>query len=469
MATGVPARPRDRLSWRNVGAVHSLTAWLALFFAVNFVVFNVALVVLPTTGPKQLGVYETYRFLTFSTSADSWEPMQEAWRYLDGGGDHVYDEIFFERDIKFQYAPTSLLPAEIMQRVLGGDHLRFKALDAISWASVVATAGITAAVFDRAVRRYAPGMAPATRQERWVRAALIAALTLTFYPVARAFGLGQIQTWINGLFALMVLLWMMDRRAGAGVAAGLIVMIKPQLALLLVWGLLRRHWSFSASLAGTFGASGLAAISLYGISNHTNYLDVLSYISRRGEAFYPNQSVNGLLNRLLETGPNAAFEVRAFPPFDPAVYAGTIVTSVLLVVVALFWRSRDAAHDTTLDLCLASLTFTIASPIAWEHHYGVMAPMFAIAFAAMLRWPVFGPWSLAYLAMAYVLCANFLQFTVRFAETPLLTPLQSYLLAGALMTLVALYRLRAAATAGAPAPAAATPAMDPAPGAPPAR
>lgn len=428
--------------------VPSLTAWLATFFAVNFALFNVALVVLPTTGPKELGVYETYRFVTFDAASDSWHPMQEAWRYLDAGGGHVYDEIFFERDIKFQYAPTSLLPIELMQRAFGGDQLKRRTLDGISWLSVVTTAVVTALIFDRAIRRYAPSMAPATGEERWGRAVLVVLLTLCFYPVARAFGLGQIQTWINGLFALMVLLWMLDRRIAAGVAAGLIVMIKPQLALLLVWGLLRRHWSFSAALAGTSGIALLMSVSFYGLSNHTNYLDVLSYISRRGEAFYPNQSVNGLLNRLLETGPNAEFQPGAFPESDPVVYAGTIGTSVLLVAFALFWRWRDAGRDTTLDLCIASLTFTIASPIAWEHHYGVMPPMFAIALAAMLRWPVFGRWTVAYLAVAYVLCANFLQFTVRFADTPVLTPLQSYLLAGALMVLVAFYSLRAAAAQG---------------------
>ena len=32
---------------------------------------------------------------------------------------------------------------------------------------------------------------------------------------------------------------------------------------------------------------------------HIDYLRVLSYMAERGEAYFPNQSVNGLLNRLM--------------------------------------------------------------------------------------------------------------------------------------------------------------------------
>ena len=45
------------------------------------------------------------------------------------------------------------------------------------------------------------------RQLRVLRALVVVGLTLTFYPIVKAFTLGQIQVWINALFALGLLAW----------------------------------------------------------------------------------------------------------------------------------------------------------------------------------------------------------------------------------------------------------------------
>jgi hypothetical protein len=269
-----------------------------------------------------------------------------------------------------------------------------------------------------------------------------AAMTLTFYPVVKAFSLGQIQAWINCLFALLVWLWMTKSRTTAGVVGGLICAIKPQLGLLLIWGALRRQWGFVGAFAVVFGSLALITLALYGLDNNLNYLDVLSYISRHGEAYYPNQSVNGLLNRLLDNGNNTDFQSGEFPPFNAVVYIATILTSLLIVGAALFWRAHEFKRDSTIDLLIAGLSFTIASPVAWEHHYGILMPVFAVLLPAMLRWPVLGTWSLPVLGLAYVLTANFFNVAQKFAGRPLLTPVQSYLFFGALIVLVLLYLVR---------------------------
>lgn len=428
--------------WRSFSP---LTRALTIFLFINTLIFNVALAALPTTGPRETGAYHAVRFLLRRTADDSWYPMSLAWYYLRDGGDRVYETIFFGDNIKFQYAPTSVIPIEVMEFFLPGDTVHFGALNLISWLAVWTTAIFVALIFERAAARYTPELLRVPAEERWLRLAVIALFTLSFYPIVKAYSLGQIQTWINGLFAILLYLWLINQPRLGGVITGLICVIKPQLGLLLVWGALRRQWSFSIALAVTFGAFGLASLALYGLSNHLDYLEVLSYISRRGEAYYPNQSVNGVLNRLLDNGNNVDFTSNEFPPFDPIVYAGTIGTSVVLVALALFWRMGDARHDSAIDLCIASLTFTIASPIAWEHHYGILAPMYALAVPAMLRWPVFGKWSMPYLAVSYVLASNFFDVAQEVAGVPALTPLQAYLLLGAAMLLFALYRLRAAA------------------------
>jgi hypothetical protein len=306
-------------------------------------------------------------------------------------------------------------------------------------------------VFYHALGEHRPDLVPDQPLERAFLAAVVFCMTLTFYPIAKAFSLGQVQTWINSLFALLVWLWMARRPVPAGIVGGIICAIKPQLGLLLVWGLMRRQWNFSAAFAATLSVFLLVTLALYGIEHNLSYLDVLQYMSRHGEAFHANQSVNGLLNRLFGTGNDAGFDSTDFPAFHPAVYVGTLATSLIIVVAALFFRSSEHRAETTHDLLIAALSFTLASPIAWEHHFGVLMPMFAVLLPVLLRWPVAGRWTIPILAFAYILTSNFLNISHKFAGKTLLTPVQSYLLAGALIVLFLLYIARHAAARGLPA------------------
>jgi hypothetical protein len=420
-----------------------LTRWLAAFAVANLAFVTVVLIALPSTGWRDVGSYDVARFLTLRASFDSWGPIREAWLYLQNPGeDPVYQAVFFNAGTKFQYALTSLLPVEAMMLVLPGDDVRFRPLEVVSWFAMWGTAVFIALIFLRSLDENAPHYAPRSTAERLFVGATAMGMTLTFYPLAKAASLGQIQTWINFLFAVLVWLWITGRPMQAGVVAGIIVAIKPQLGLLLIWGVLRRQWGFSGAFAVTSGAIGLVTLALYGVENNLDYLDVLRYISRHGESYYPNQSINGLLNRLLDNGPNREFDVNAFPPYNRTVYVTTILTSAIIVGGALLWRAGEHTAASAFDLLVAALSFTIASPVAWEHHYGVLMPMYAMLLPAMLRWPVFGPWSLPVLGASYVLSSNFFDVAQETADTPLLTPLQSYLLASAFVVLVALYAVR---------------------------
>src|SRR5690606_7149410 len=119
--------------------------------------------------------------------------------------------------------------------------------------------------------------------------------------------IGQIQVWINCLAAILVWAWMTRRHVVAGIAGGLVCAIKPQIGLLLVWALLRRRYRFSAAFAATIGLLGVLSIGVYGLRENLAYLDVLGYMSRHGETFFNNQTVNGLLNRLFDNGSNLLF------------------------------------------------------------------------------------------------------------------------------------------------------------------
>jgi len=67
---------------------------------------------------------------------------------------------------------------------------------------------------------------------------LVVLAALTFYPLIKAYSLGQVQAWLNLLFATVMLAWMYGARGVAGAALGLMCLVKPTYALLFLWGAL---------------------------------------------------------------------------------------------------------------------------------------------------------------------------------------------------------------------------------------
>jgi hypothetical protein len=258
-----------------------------------------------------------------------------------------------------------------------------------------------------------------------------------------AFTVGQIQPWLNFLFSAMIWLSMKRQSTAAGLMAGLMCVIKPQLGLLLIWAALRKQWRFAGALVVVVVVASVASLAAYGFEQNLHYVSFLSYMSRHGEAYYMNQSVNGLVNRLLHNGDNAGLSAPSFPAFSWPVYLSTIASSTLILGFGMLWRREEHAGAPTFDLMIAGLSLTIASPIAWSHHYGILMPIYAALLPAMLRWPVFGGASLAYLAVTYVLSSNLFYFTRYFADTPF-TIVQSYVFLAAVMVLGALYCVRRA-------------------------
>ena len=272
-------------------------------------------------------------FARGESAADSWAPMGAALDHLDSGDPRrLYDAVLFEQRIKFQYPPTSLLALEALRRVSGA-RLPL-VLNVLTWVAVLVTA-IAAGLLLRA------GAGGGRGTSLFL---LGLAGTIVFYPVVKAYTLGQIQAWITALLALMLLAWVAGRRALAGVLLGLVCLVKPHFALVGVWALLRHQYRFAAAAAAT-AALGLAgSLAHYGLAHHLNYLPALSFLARHGESFYPNQSMNGLLHRLLFTGNNVEWIGDAFAPFDTTVFAGTAISAAAIVALALFWPAAPSAR-----------------------------------------------------------------------------------------------------------------------------
>jgi len=353
--------------------------------------------------------------------------MEVARAYAGSHHSGIYDEVFFNKGVKFQYPPTALL--------LFGP-LRRPTLNGLSWIATVLTAVIAGAIVRRSLQRAYPA---AERQNLspWLDILTVVA-ALSFYPLIKAYTLGQIQSWLNLLFASAMLLWITGARATAGAVVAIMCLIKPPYALLFVWGALRREWPFVRT--GIAVVAGGLALSLwrYGLGDHLAYVRVLSYIGRHGEAFYPNQSFNGVLNRLLFNGSNLEWRYYEYAPVNAFVVAGTIAAFIVFVALSLWPPGKDTAGS-VLDFSVVSLAITMTAPVSWEHHYGILVPIYAAITPEVIARLPLGRWTLPALAASYVLAANYFLFTNRFAAT-WLNPLQSYLLAGALLLWLLMYR-----------------------------
>jgi alpha-1,2-mannosyltransferase len=343
------------------------------------------------------GLLLTSRILG-TPGVDSWRPM--AYAYLrdprEPGGLYW---AFLVKHVKFQYPPSSLLAFKLLPRPLtypiSPQLSEFLALPSLI--AVLFTILCSALLLFR--------LTSESRAPWWrvvVSAVSIGLLGVTYYPLTKGHSLGQIQVYLGALAAAALLLHAWNQRVLSGTCLGLCCLIKPQYGLVLVWGLLRRDKRFVLGFAVVFLLGLALSLAEFGLANHLQYLEVLKQLSRHGEAYGPNQSVNGLVQRWLGNGNAIKFQARGFPPENPIVYYATLVSSALIAGLALFMPTAPELRGRTLDLAVVMCAATMASPIAWEHHYGAFFPAFALAMPVAMS-ANGGGWLLL---ASYVLMAN---------------------------------------------------------------
>jgi alpha-1,2-mannosyltransferase len=395
--------------------------------------------------PTQFTNYDTLRFMIPSALGDSWLPMKQALASLQAGDDNVYQTLFFGKGVRFQYPATSLLAFEYRYLFGSFSVTQLNAFNLLVYSLNACSAGVLAWLL------YRPSPAFQSRHDMPARslnvypigiAALAVVAAYLFYPFERAQVLGQIQIWIDGLVTVALVFWLCDRRFIAGVCIGLACAIKPQLALLLLWGLLWREAGFCLGILIVFVPITGFAIQHYGLHNNLGYLDVLAFLSRHGEAYFANNSVNGILNTYFLRD-SLLWDSTTLTPYTPIVFAGTLAASVvslcLIAVPPLLWRHRGPG---ILDLAAALILTVVGSPVAWEHHYGILFPLYFVA----LRWisgvPARSTRALLFglLILSWLLVANFIPFTFLFANTPF-RAVQAHIFFGAILLLALLFKL----------------------------
>lgn len=375
------------------------------------------------------------KFTLFRSGDDSWMPMNRALDILLQSNTPVYEQLFFTERVKFQYPLTSLIPLYILRALLQSPDKILFVLHLLTWLAIPATIYYAMRIALKAIQDNGIVL---SKKDQTAFTVLGCFMVLHFYPVIKAFSLGQLQVMINLLVTAALWSWMQQKKARAGWLIALAVLCKPQYGLLLFWAALRKEWRFAINMFVVLALGGFTALYLFGLEQNLAYLKVLSHISKIGEGFYANQSMNGLLNRWLFNGNNLYWDAKGFAPFHPVVYYGSLVVTVLLLLGAFVLPVRAGAKSSYWDIGIMILSATAASPVAWEHHYGVVVGLFAAALP--LIW-VREPKAVWILALSYLLVSNCFTITNAIAEYPIINGAQSYLYAGILVLLYLLYRI----------------------------
>jgi hypothetical protein len=338
------------------------------------------------------------RQLTGPTGVDSWRSMTAAYRHFHEKPDELY-WVFLKKGVKFQYPPSSLLVMPLLPLPLGADFHRkmgFPSSLAVCF-TILCSAWLALKLLARTPERKIAWRDPLVI----CCAVLIGVLGCTYYPLTRGHNLGQIQVYLGAFVALSLLLNAYAWRGLSGACIGLCCLVKPQYGLIILWGFLRRDRRFVIGALLVFAAGLALSLHTFGLHNHLQYLEVLKRLSV-GEAYGPNQTANGLLHRCLKNGSAIKFQFRRLPPHNDVVYVGTLVSSLVIILLGLFMPAAQQAKGRSTDLALAVCAATMASPIAWEHHYGAFFPVFAIALPVALAAGRAG----SLLLISYLLVAN---------------------------------------------------------------
>lgn len=308
--------------------------------------------------------------LTSPAGTDSTLYMQMGADAFHNADHRIYQQLFFTQHEKFIYPPSSLFLTAALDS-LDAHHVSsaaaWKIVLLVTWAAAIVVAMLL-------YRRRRP-------DAQWLELLCIAVLGILFLPFAEALYRGQVQIALTLLWGLSILLWERGSTASSGFVLAITCIFKPQLAVFLLWGALRREWRFTIAFGATTVAVLACSIAHFGWQNHVDYLSVLRYLSRHGEALWANQSVNGMLNRLLRNGNASSWDPQVYPPYRPIIYLASSAFTVMCLVAGLLLPRLKRWTCSTEDYVFFGCLSVLMSPIAWEHHYGYFFFLIALLLA----------------------------------------------------------------------------------------
>jgi hypothetical protein len=376
-------------------------------------------------------------FAHVQQGTDSWEPMLKSLDYFHAHPESpIYEARLYDTLI---YSLVSLLPLAALERLgITGDRM-LRLLAWSSWLAVWFVGGISARLASRLLSRKGAKLSAASIISIFVAC-------IFFYPLLKGYTLGNAQTFLTLGFTLLIYLWSTGREKSSGVVVAALAMVKPQYVLILLWMAVRKRWG--AFWSGTIFAAVMFSISImvFGWRNNLGYLPVLAGLSHKAQSHYANQSMFGTLNRMVFNGENLDYHPYVYTSYVPWIYYATVASSLFLAGLALFYP-WGKFRGTTADIANMGIVSVAASPMAWEHHYGIVFPIFVWLWFSYGCWEQRRTWLLG---TSFFLCGSWLSVTTFLASKPGLNLLQSYIYFGALLLMFLLYRLPRAEEHGRP-------------------
>ena len=192
--------------------------WFTLIFTAGFTcaVFLIAV----KSRPSVLGYTKTFKFDRAGLFGDSWRPMVSASQYLRNHPKthHVYDAMFRD-SMKFQYPLSSLLIYDIPHKITGASYYQVNyGLDLLYFIGVLLFGPLCARILLELLKQPRfETMNFNSQRNKFLLYVLMFALTFVYYPILRSYALGQIQTLLTVLAALVLWAWLTDKRVLAGI------------------------------------------------------------------------------------------------------------------------------------------------------------------------------------------------------------------------------------------------------------
>jgi alpha-1,2-mannosyltransferase len=351
---------------------------------------------------------------------DSWLPMMKSLDYFQAHPKlPIYDAKLYDTLI---YSLASELPLLALRKLGMSDATMLRTLAVLSFLAVWGVAAVSLGMGRWLLRQRGAELT-------WPAGVAVVLATLGCYPLIKGYSLGNAQTFLSFGFTVLLLLWTTGRERWAGVVAAILTAVKPQFILLLVWMVVRRRWGAAWAFVVCGAVLMAASVAVFGWHNNWDYLGVLAGLSHKAQSHYANQSMFGTINRMIFNGENIEYTPYVYTPYIAWVYRATVVTSLVLVGVVLLYPWKRL-RGSTADMAAMGIASVAASPMAWEHHYGIVVGIAAWAWFAHACWRKQRPWVLG---LAVFFCLNFLPAFNYLAPMRGWNVLQSYLYIGALM------------------------------------
>ena len=214
-----------------------------------------------------------------------------------------------------------------------------------------------------------------------------AAAFLVSSPMLNTLALGQIYPILTlGLVAA----WVADRRGwylSSGLSLGLVVALKPSLAPIVLWPLVRRRWDAFGAAVFSGGISTLLGALVLGFGTTVDWLQLAR--ERSSNPWWDNASLVAAVERVFtetENGTNLATL--------PGVVTVTQVLGVGLILLTALWvwrwgLSRRSGGGSVFGLWALVAVSLLASPITWHNYLLLLAPGILILLATgrgLLAW-----------------------------------------------------------------------------------